>query len=177
MDETVPQYLARIEGYLGKRAPLAVLRATPGRLERKLAGASKAALRRHPAPGKWSGVQILAHLVDDEILWGYRIRLILGENGVPLPGMDQDRWAESGRYGRTDPARSLATLRSLRTANLDLVGRIPTAALSRWGTHAQFGRLRISRILRLLAGHDLNHERQIDAILAGGARRRASRRV
>jgi len=172
MTETFPQYIARIEGFLGERRPLAVMRATPRRLERKLAGTSKGDLRRRPAPEKWSAAQILAHLADLEMLWGYRIRLILGENGAPLAGMDQDRWAESGRYDRADPARSLAAFRAVRTANLDLIGRLSPAALSRWGAHSQFGRLRISRILRLVAGHDLNHERQIDAILAGRARSR-----
>lgn len=176
MNETFPQYLARIDGYLGKRVPLAVMRATPERLARKLAGASRAVLRRRPDPKKWSGVQILAHLADIEVLWGYRIRAILGENGATLIGMDQDRWVVSGRYDRADPGRSLAAFRAARTANLDLIRRVGPSALSRWGAHSQFGRLRISRILRMLAGHDLNHERQIDAILAGRPRSATARR-
>lgn len=165
MKETFEAYVARTRGYVKGRDPRRVLRATPARLQKRLAGVTRRRLSRSPAKGKWSVAQILAHLSEMEMLWGYRLRTILAQNGVPILGMDQDAWARAGRYEKADPKRSLAAFRAAREANLDLARRLPKAALSRHGTHSQFGRLTISDIFTFLAGHDVNHSLQIDAIL------------
>jgi len=176
MGESFEEYVARIEGYLGKRRPKDVLRATPGRLARRVGSVSPKVLAAKPAPRKWSIAQILAHLADTELFWAYRVRSILASNGVALVGVDQDRWAKSGRYERADPGVSLETFRAIRAANLGLLRRLPASALARYGAHSQFGKLSISRILRLMAGHDLNHEAQIASALQRPRKRGVSAR-
>lgn len=170
MKETFEQYRGRIRGYVKGRDSWRILRATPAGLQKRLAGVARRRLSRSPAKGKWSVAQILAHLSEMEMLWGYRIRTMLVQDGVPIVGMDQDAWAKAGRYEKADPRRSLAAFRAAREANLELVRRLPKSALSRYGEHSQFGRLTISDIFTFLAGHDVNHSLQIDAIL--GRRRR-----
>jgi uncharacterized damage-inducible protein DinB len=165
MNETFEQYTARIRGYVKGRDPRRVLRATPDALRKRLSRVPRPRMSRSPAKGKWSIAQILAHLSEMEILWGYRIRTILEKKGVPIIGIDQDAWAKVGRYEKSDPRRSLAAFRAAREANLDLARRVPKAALSRYGTHSQFGRLSIADIFTFLAGHDVNHTLQIEAIL------------
>ena len=163
--ETTRQYLERITGYLGRQDPLRVQRRTPGELARKVAGAPRRILSHSPAKDKWSIVQILAHLADTELAWGYRIRKILEEKGVSLQGYDQDRWEAISNYRTVDPKESLELFRALRRRNLHLIESLPPKALRRFGRHSQFGKLSILRIAELVAGHDINHTRQIDAIL------------
>jgi DinB family protein len=163
--ETFEEYTARILGYVEGRDPRAILRATPARLERLVSGASRRRLSTPPARNKWSAVQILAHLAEVELLWGYRIRTILERDGCEIVGMDQDAWARNSRYERMDPARSIETFRAIRRANLSLLESLSPPALQRHGIHSQFGKVTISRIARLMAGHDLNHALQIDVIL------------
>ena len=165
MAETFETYVERILGYMGGRDPMAILRATPRVLEKRILGLPRRTLARQPARDKWSIGQILAHLSEMEMLWGYRIRTILEQDRPAIVGMDQDAWAKNSRYERLDPGRSLATLRVLRRANLELLDALSPRALRRHGSHSQFGRLTIARITELLAGHDLNHTLQIDAIL------------
>ena len=165
MKETFEEYTGRIRGYVKGRDPRRVLRSTPARLQKRLSGVPGRRLLRPPAKGKWSVAQILAHLAEMEMLWGYRIRTILAQNGAPILGMDQDAWARAGRYEKADPGRSLAAFRAVREANLDLARRLPKAALARYGKHSQFGRLTIADIFTFLAGHDVNHSLQIVAIL------------
>lgn len=166
MTETFEAYTARILGYAKGRDARRILRSTPRSLEKRISGLSRRKLSTPPAPGKWSVAQILAHLSETEMLWGYRIRMILERDGVELLGMDQDTWARNSRYDRIDPRRSLETFRAIRAANLDLLGRLSPGKLKRRGLHSQFGPLPISRIVSLIAGHDINHSRQITAILA-----------
>jgi uncharacterized damage-inducible protein DinB len=175
--ETFEEYQKRIAGYVRGRDPRRILRATPRRLARKIAGISRARLAAPPSNGKWSAAQILAHLSELEMLWGYRVRMILETDEFAITGMDQDAWARNSRYDRIDPRRSLETFTAIRRANLDLLGRLSPRQLRRRGVHSQFGEMTIGRIFSLLAGHDINHTRQIERILTrrGAAPRPPSR--
>jgi uncharacterized damage-inducible protein DinB len=164
MRESIEQYVARVESYLGTDDPLDVMRSTPSALRRAVRGAPKRRLAEPPAPGKWSAAEILAHLVDTDLLWGYRIRKILETTGSRLDGVEQDRWCRKLRYAAVPPPASLAAFEALRRWNLALLGRLPPARLRAWGAHSQFGKLTVARILRLLAGHDRNHLRQVRVI-------------
>jgi uncharacterized damage-inducible protein DinB len=170
MGESFGEYTARIESYAKGRDRLAIMRRTPRVLARRVAGATKRRLTTRPRPGKWSAGEILAHLSEVELLWGYRIRVLMEKSGAPLLGMDQDAWAANSRYREIDARDALAAFTALRRANLQLLSRMRGKTLSRWGAHSQFGRLTIDRIMTLMAGHDINHSRQIEAILQGGSR-------
>ena len=128
-------------------------------------------LTKRPAPGKWSVGEILAHLSEIELLWGYRVRTLLERDEPEIVGMDQEVWARVGRYEKRDPRESLALFTALRRSNAALLAALPPKALARKGKHSQFGGLTIADIARLLAGHDVNHIRQIDAILRKRPRR------
>ena len=170
--ETFQQYTARIGSYVAGKEPMTILRKTPKTLERAVAAAPTRKLTARPAPGKWSVGEILAHLSELELLWGCRLRLILGQTGVPIVGMDQNVWAQNSAYRTIDPHRALATFVAIRRANVELLERLTPAQRKRWGAHSQFGRLTITRLTQLLAGHDVNHLRQIEERLRGRAARR-----
>lgn len=165
MTEGPEAYVERISSYVGRRSPLQILRATPRALEKRIAGVSRRRLSTPPERGKWSAGQILAHLSEIELLWGYRIRTILERDGTAIAGMDQDTWARNSHYERLDPRRSFELFRALRLANVQLLEGLSPRALGRYGKHSAFGRLTVSWIARLLAGHDINHSRQIAAAL------------
>jgi uncharacterized damage-inducible protein DinB len=165
MGETFEQYTARILGYARGKNVRRILRSTPGSLAKLTAGMPRRKLMIPPAPGKWTVGQILGHLSETEMLWGYRVRMILETDGVELLGMDQDTWAKNSRYDQIDPKRSLDTFRAIRAANLELFARLSPREINRRGRHSQFGELTIKKIMSLMAGHDINHSRQVSAIL------------
>ena len=168
MPETQAQYRARILRHVAGREPLPLLAAAPATLAALLAAVPPALCSLRPGAGKWSIQQIVAHLADDELVGGYRIRLILAAPGTAIQAFDQDQWAETGRYAATDPWRSLALFRALREANLALWHRLLPAEWERAGVHAERGAESIRDIASYYAGHDLNHFGQIEAILASG---------
>lgn len=176
MNETAEQYIERILGQVGKRKPLPVQAATPERLARLIKGVPKARLLRRPAPGKWSVGEILSHLADSEIVGGWRLRLILGADGTPIQAFDQDSWVEALHYSRRDPRESLETFGTLRKANLAMLRRLKPGQWASHGIHSERGRETVAHIVRMFAGHDLNHLGQIQAILAAPAERTKRRR-
>jgi len=167
MKETPQQYTQRVVGYAQGKQPLAVQAATAKKLERLIKGVSTAKLRKRPAPEKWSVSEILAHLADAEIAGSFRIRLILGAPGTPVAAFDQDAWVISGHYEKRDPRKSLEQFRALRETNLALLKSLTPEQWKHHGIHAERGQETIEHIVRMFAGHDINHLQQIERILAG----------
>jgi hypothetical protein len=166
MKETPRQYTERILGYVEDKQPLVVQAATAKELDRLISGVSLAKLRRRPAPEKWSVNEIIAHLADGEIVGAFRIRFILGSPGSPVVAYDQDRWVTSGHYDKRDPGKSVEQFRVLREANLALLKSLTPEQWKHCGVHSERGQESIERIVRMFAGHDLNHLQQIKKILA-----------
>jgi hypothetical protein len=166
VNETPQQYTKRILGNIEGQDPLAVQAATPGTLERLIDGVPAATLRARPAPDKWSVGEILAHLADGEIVGAFRLRFILGAPGSPIVAYDQDRWVKSGHYEKRDPRKSLEQFRVLREANLALLESLEPEQWKQYGLHSERGQESIEQIVRMFAGHDLNHLKQIEEILA-----------
>jgi hypothetical protein len=167
MAETQEQYKARIVGYVGTRDPMHMLAIAPVTIERIIERAPEEVLSRTPAPGKWSIREILAHLADDELVGAYRIRMILSAPGTDIQAFDQDVWATTGRYASRDAVASLALFRMLREMNLALLRQLTPDEWERYGIHAERGRESVRDVARYFAGHDVNHIRQIEAIVLG----------
>jgi hypothetical protein len=165
MKETPQQYTKRIRGYMAGKKAVDVLSATPKQIARLIRGVSKKKLSRRPVPNAWSTTEILAHLADAEIVQSYRLRLILGSNRTPIQSYDQNVWAKFSEYHDHDPVFSLESYRINRERNLRLLRSLPRRMWSRYGIHAERGRETVSRIVEMMAGHDINHVNQIRRIL------------
>jgi len=165
MNETPQQYTRRILGYIEGKQPLAVQAATARKLERLINGVPTSKLRKRPAADKWSVSEIMAHLGDAEIVIGFRIRFILGAPGTPILAYDQDSWATSGHYEKRDPHKSAEQFRVVREANLALLKSLTPEQWKHYGMHSERGQETIERIVRMTAGHDMNHLQQIERIL------------
>jgi hypothetical protein len=166
MSETAQQYIDRIVSNVGDGDPWEIQTTTPGRLRQLVAGRSEAELTRQPGPDRWSVRAIVAHLADCEVVIGWRLRSILAVNGAPLQAFDQDRWAEAFKYEEIPLADSLDLFEASRRGNLRLLRAADPVQLEHFGVHAERGRETITHLLRLNAGHDLNHLRQIEQLLA-----------
>lgn len=166
MKETPQQYTQRILGYLEGKDPLGVQAATAERLAQLIEGVSTPELRRRPASEKWSVSEIIAHLADGEIVGAFRLRFILGSPGAPIVAYDQDKWVTSGHYDKRNPRQSVELFRVLRNANLALLESLDPEQWKHYGVHSERGRESIEHIVRMFAGHDINHLRQIEKILA-----------
>ena len=165
MSETIEQYRNRILSNVEGLDPVAVQSATPAKLHKLITAADPETLSRKPAPGKWSIVEIVAHLAETELVGAYRIRTILSAPGTSIQAFDQDRWAENGNYAGRHIHASLELFSVIRRANLALFETLSAEQWQRYGIHAERGEESVRHIVRLFAGHDLNHLKQIEAIL------------
>jgi uncharacterized damage-inducible protein DinB len=172
MQETAQQYIQRILGYAEGKEPLKVQRSTPEKLAKAIKKLDKKQLRRRPAPGKWSITEILAHLADTELVASWRMRLILGQNGAPVQAFDQDIWAQTFNYQNADAKASLVVFQTVRNSNLALLKSVPKELWENYGMHSERGKETIAHIVRMFAGHDLNHLRQVEELAKGAKRKK-----
>ena len=166
MQETPQEYITRILGYQAGQDPLKVQQATVKKIERLIKGIPKKKLMTRPEPGKWSIGEILAHLADTELVGGFRMRLIIGVNGATIQAFDQDVWAENMNYRKRDPQKSLDAFRALRKNNLALLKSLPKPMWENFGMHTERGKETVTRIVEMYAGHDINHLKHIERIIA-----------
>jgi hypothetical protein len=157
-------YAAAVVDLLGDRDPIDVLRRTPDALDASLRGLTPEEILRPEAPGKWSVRHVLRHLADSEIVWAWRIRLVLAQDRPPLTGYDQDAWADRLGYEGAEPVAALREFRTVRDGNLRLLDRVTSADLKRVAVHAERGEQTLELMIRLHAGHDLLHLKQIGRI-------------
>jgi len=167
VQETPQQYTQRILSYSEGGDALQLLELAPQKLASLLAGKNKEQIMRRSAPDKWSANEIAAHLSDTEIAVAWRIRQILGTNAIHVQAFDQDAWANTFDYEHRDPAVSVELFRVLRAANVALLKSVPKRLWDNYGVHEERGNESIAHMTRLMAGHDLNHLRQIEALVAG----------
>jgi hypothetical protein len=167
MQETVQDYTQRLLSYGEGKEPLRLQQAAPKKLALLLKGKTGKQLMRRPAPDKWSVAEIVAHLADAELAISWRIRQVLSNNAVPIQAYDQDVWAKTFDYAHRDPRQSLANFRTLREANVALLKSVPRKLWDNYGIHEERGNESVSHVVRMVAGHDLNHLQQIQRILKG----------
>jgi DinB superfamily len=174
MPETAQQYIQRILSNVEGQDAIKVQRGTAAKLKKLTHGLTPKQLKWQPEPGKWSIVEIVAHLADVEIVISWRMRSVLGANGTAIQPFDQDAWASVLQYRNRDPKQSLEVFRVLRENNLAMLKSIPKESWDNYGMHAERGKETIAHVARMLAGHDTNHVLQVEGIAAQlkGARKK-----
>jgi uncharacterized damage-inducible protein DinB len=162
--EDAEAYISAILDLLGDQDPLVVLRGTPAAARQLTLDLTAQELHTPEADGKWSAAAVLQHLADSDLVWGYRMRRALAEDRPPLHGFDQDLWASRLGYADTDAEKALAMFEALRASNVALLERATQEDLRRVGVHEERGEESVAHMMRLYAGHDLVHRRQLARI-------------
>jgi hypothetical protein len=163
--ETAEQYRKRLAGYIEGEDPLRIQQETPAKLARLIDGVSDQRLAHRPIPDKWSIVEILAHLAEDELSSSWRYRQMIEHDGVVLYGFDQELWAQLGNYATWNARDALELFRLLREANLRMLHTLLSEQWERSGSHLERGTLTVRELARHMAAHDINHTKQIEQLL------------
>jgi hypothetical protein len=157
-------YVAAILQALGSRDPFEVLAEMPAALRDVVAGLTPEQEATPERPGKWSVRQVVQHLADSELVGAFRFRMVLAHDAPKLSGYDQDLWAERLGYQGIDLATSLQDFSTLRELNLRLLRRAKPEDMKRVMRHAERGDEPLDHMIKLYAGHDVVHLRQIARI-------------
>lgn len=164
-------YVKALLETLGERDPLEVYADSPRLVRELCAPLDEASWTAPMAPGEWSALQVVGHLFDVDVVYGFRWRLALTEDAPTYPGYDEKRWS---LLARPAPQRLLDAFTGLREANLALLRSLGEPDLRRSAVHAEQGSEDLQRMIDKVAGHDLAHlnqlQRTVSAARAGRPR-------
>lgn len=164
--EQARAYVRALHELLGDRDPLDLLHDTPIELRQLIDSLPEELVSVAEAPGKWSVFEVVRHLADSELVWAYRLRMVLGQERPQLHGYDQDAWATRFGYQEAHLEDALEEFRVVRRGNLRLLHRASAKDLGRVGIHEERGEESVAGMIPLYAGHDLVHLNQIRRIIA-----------
>jgi hypothetical protein len=96
------------------------------------------------------------------VVFAFRLRQTLAEDAPVIQPFDQDKWAAV--YEALPASAALEVFTAVRGWNTALLRGIPAEAFSRTVTHPERGTMTFRTLVETMAGHDLNHIRQIEAL-------------
>jgi len=108
------------------------------------------------APGKWSIKEVLQHLIDGERVFAYRALRIARNDTTPLPGFDENLFAETCHADRRTPASLIAEYKAVREATVHLFNSLEEEDLDRIGTASNHPASPLA-IAFIIAGHEQHH--------------------
>ena len=117
-------------------------------------------LDRRPPSGEWTAREIVHHLADSESMAYIRLRRLIAEDDPVIAGYDEPAWARRLHYERPIET-SLAVVRAVRTASLELLHALTSDEWTRAGTHSEGGAYTVERWLAIYAEHSHEHADQI----------------
>ncbi len=147
---------------LGTRNPREVIADTPRQLTALAGRLGPDGMERSLAPGKWRAREILCHLADCEMVFAFRLRQALAEPHHVVQPFDQDEWARP--YPALDGKAALEAFSSARRWNVAWLATVPPQEFSKKLTHPERGEMTFQVLVETMAGHDLNHVRQLETI-------------
>ncbi len=140
----------------------AVLSANPARWASLAQAVPADLLSQAPAPGEWSALECLQHLIDTEPVFQFRVDAFLA--GRDFPDFDPDSQGTKPDARRT-PVDLAAEYARLRAASLDALARLTPGDLDRQAVHQELGRVTLSEMVHEWAAHDLMHTVQAERAL------------
>ena len=108
------------------------------------------------APGKWSIKQIVGHLSDAERVFVFRALSFSRNESKPLPGYEQDDYAEAANFDQRRWSDLLDELRAVRRASVHFFQGLDEAMMERTGI-ANDVSFTVRALAYILAGHERHH--------------------
>src|SRR5438552_18825358 len=105
--------------------------AGPKTLRQAVAGMSRQQLTSRPIPGKWSTLEVVAHLADFDPILADRMKRVIAEDKPTLVGADENRFAAALAYMERDLNEDLTIIEATRSQLARILRTLPAAALER----------------------------------------------
>jgi hypothetical protein len=138
----------------------------PGALLAVFHEADEALLRSRESEGRWSPLEILAHLRDEEIE-DFRPRAMAIIEGRPIEKpIDPQRWVVERRYNEMDPGGVFLDWAAERADSCRWLETLTPSDLGKFVDLPKLGRMRAGDFIASWRVHDLLHLRQFATAIA-----------
>lgn len=129
----------------------------PQLLREAVAGMTRDELLARPIAGKWSTLELVAHLADFEPVYADRMKRTLAEDEPTLFGGDPDKFAAKLAYHDRDLEGELKLIEVVRQQMATILRTVPVSDFQRVGRHSEAGPLSLRTFLERITGHTPHH--------------------
>jgi Mg2+ and Co2+ transporter CorA len=126
-------------------------------MEEFLSNCPAAAVVWPPGAGRWSILEIAAHLSDAELLASARIRRVITQDRPEMHGYKQELWAQCLAYRLQNIEAVSARFVLLRRENAALLEMIGEEAWRLKGRHDEYGELSLRELIEDYITHTTKH--------------------
>jgi hypothetical protein len=165
MGDTQRAGAARVEGDVDARAAVARLRANAAACAALAADVPAAQARWKPEPEKWSILEVVSHLADEEEEdFRARLDLTLHRPDAAWKPIDPERWAVERGYNEGDLGDALRRFLSSREESVAWLEALEAPDWSQTHQRPRFGPIRAGDLLTSWVAHDHIHIRQLNRL-------------
>ncbi len=126
-------------------------------LRAAVADMSREQLVARPVQGKWSTLEVVAHIADFEPIMADRIKRVASHDNPTLLGADESLFAEHLFYHDRNIDEELAVVDAIRASTARTLRQLSANALNRVGTHNEAGVLTLERLILRATNHITHH--------------------
>jgi hypothetical protein len=126
-------------------------------LRTAVAGMTPEQLLSRPIPGKWSTLEVVAHLADTEIYYTDRIERTIALERPLLIGVDERPYPDRLNYQALDLAEQLDLFTALRRHGTRILRLQPPEAWLRVGVHSETGIVTLRQLVFQAVRHVRHH--------------------
>jgi hypothetical protein len=138
---------------------------SPKEIAAAVSGLPERVLHYKPSQEQWCVLEVLGHLADIEIVYGYRLRQMLADAKPVIAPLDQDAWARNLNY-LNSPASELVAFYGLgRHHNLRLLRSLKASDFSKSAFHPEMQKdMSVADLVERMGGHGAGHLQQIERL-------------
>lgn len=122
-----------------------------------VAGMTRTQLTTRPIPGKWSTIEVLAHIADFEPIMADRITRVIALPDPLLLAADETLFAKAMDYQSRDADEELAVIVSIRTKMARVIRALKPEQLKQTGVHSIRGLLTLEQVIQTVSNHIVHH--------------------
>ena len=108
------------------------------------------------APGKWTVKQVVGHLADVERVMAYRALWIARNDQTPLPGFDENAWADNAKSASRTLDDLVDEFEVVRASTVQLASHLDAEELARRGI-SNGNPMSVRALFYIIAGHERHH--------------------
>jgi uncharacterized damage-inducible protein DinB len=131
--------------------------AGPRLLRSATAGLTAEQARQRPVAGRWSTLEVVAHLADFEPIYADRMKRVLAEDRPAMMSGNPDLFASRLAYHSRDLEEELRLIETVRGQVARILGQIAPADWDRVGLHSTDGAISLRTLLERVTGHITHH--------------------
>lgn len=126
-------------------------------LRAAVAGMTREQLVARPIAGKWTTLEVVAHIADFEPVLADRIQRVIALDNPTLQAADENEFLKHLFYADRDLDEELAVIDAVRRKTARLVRHLSPEQLARTGTHSLKGPVTLEKVVQMATNHIPHH--------------------